>query len=1089
MSPARTTRRPGEQRVEEAQLNLFALAEPRPPEPELSAEAGPALPRELVLASAGSGKTFRISSGIIGLLAAGAEPEEVFASTFTRKAAGEILGRVLERLSKAALHPAEARELSEQALLPGSGPARDTAGWLAVLQRLLRALHRLNIGTLDSFFVRVAGAFAAEAGLPQGWRIVEDAEFERIRADALDGLLRSADREELLALLRGLNRGEARRPVHGALAAQADELLRIHHQLDPDADPWGALQRALGELEPVSPAEHRELATRFRALPPPDGNGGWRDSLDGAADALEQADWLAFLDNALCRKLLGGEDSYYRRPIEGEVELLLHDGFRLARRELGSRLIAHAAALGSLARHLAHAFDERQRETGGYRFEDLTRLLGRRELWDRADLHYRLDSRLRHILLDEFQDTSLTQWRVLEPLLQELLSGHLGERAALVVADPKQSIYGWRGGEPQLVRHVAELPAIRAAEPLATSWRSSQAVLDVVNQVFGRIAGNPILPAEESATAREWASSFAEHRAARDLPGHVRLQVGPRGDGRSSVRPELFRCAAELVRDLQQQAPGFSTGVLTRTNAAVARMIFELKRLDLEASEEGGNPLTDSPAVGAVLALLRLADHPGDSVLRYHVARTPVGEVEGFTEYRDEPAACRLAHSLRRRLLDDGYGRTLERLAARLERFCDARDWRRLQQLVERGYRYDAQPTLRPTDFARAVAAERVEDPLAASVRVMTVHQAKGLEFDIVVLPHLDVELRKAGDNTPLTYQPDPTARITAAFPPLNQRLRQLFSDVDELQAAQELRRAAELRDGLSALYVALTRARHGLHLLIAADGATGPGSRRTFARIVREALVPGVPAIEADVLYEHGNAEWYRKPEAPTAPAAKRPHAGPLEVRLAPHAERTRMLPRRSPSSLEGDARVDLRLLLDLDTATAMRQGSIAHAWFEAIEWLEGGSPAEESLRERAREAAVETSSEEIDALLARFRRWLQAPAIQRALSRARYPAGASVQREVPFVQRTGEALLEGVIDRLVLVRENGRVVRAEVLDFKTDQLDGADPAALHKRVEYYRPQLQAYRDAVVTLYDLEPPAVSAAVLMLEAGRVVEIG
>src|SRR5680860_927089 len=110
------------------------------------------LPRELVLASAGTGKTFRISSRIIGLLASGSPAEEIFASTFTRKAAGEILDRVLGRLAEAALGEAAAHELSKHAFFESRFEGSDF--WLGVLQRVVRDLHRVNIGTLDSFFVR-----------------------------------------------------------------------------------------------------------------------------------------------------------------------------------------------------------------------------------------------------------------------------------------------------------------------------------------------------------------------------------------------------------------------------------------------------------------------------------------------------------------------------------------------------------------------------------------------------------------------------------------------------------------------------------------------------------------------------------------------------------------------------------------------------------------------------------------------------------------------------------------------------------------------------------------------------------------------
>jgi ATP-dependent helicase/nuclease subunit A len=1051
------------------------------------------LPRELVLASAGSGKTFRISSRVIGLLAAGEPVDEVFASTFTRKAAGEILDRVLERLSAAALDENAASELSAHAVF---GAAElDAAEWQAVLERLIRSLHRINIGTLDSFFVRVAGTFGQEAGLPPGWRIADETEFEKIQADALDAMLRSADRNEWTALLRALNRGDARRAVHVALARQAAELLAIHDRLDPTApDPWGGLERAVGgRVEPAA-TERLRLAEWFRTAPVPVTVAGtpsrnWQNCLLAAADSVEQENWLGFVDNSLVRKVLCGEAHFDRRPIDPEIEALVRRGLEMARAVLGRRLAEQALALGTLARHLSHTFARRQRESGGYRFEDLTRLLGDRGLWEREDIHYRLDGKLRHILLDEFQDTSLAQWEVMEPLVEEVLSGYEGERAAVVVADPKQSIYGWRGGEPLLVEHVAAMPSMTMAPPLALSWRSSQQVLDVVNAVFGGIPDNPVFEGEARETLLSWARSFTPHQAARTtLPGHVRVLVGPRGDGRSSLRPELCETAAGVVRDLRDAAPGRSIGILTRTNAAVARMIFELKRLGVEASEEGGNPLTDSPAVAAVLALFQLADHPSDTIARYHVARSPVGEAVRFADHRDHAAARGLSSRFRRRLVDDGYGGTLEWLATELEAACDARDGRRLQQLVERGYRYDAQATLRPSDFARLVATERVEDPMAADVRVMTVHQSKGLEFDVVVLPQLDVGVvPSGGDSGPLAYRPFPVARFTAAFPPMSATLRELFADLPELREAAGQRRAAELRDGLSTLYVAMTRARHAVHAIVCCDGDTPPQAR-TFARVIREALAPGVAAVDGEVLFESGNPEWYSCMRSlPTRSSVPGP-GRPAPVRLGSTGRRTRMLPRRTPSGHEGDARVDIARILDLESVPALRAGRVAHAWMEAVEWVEDGVPPRSELLAIAARVAPEALHGEIDPLIDRFHGWISRPELRPALSRSRYPPDSTVERETPFALREGDTLMEGVIDRLVLVREGARITRAEILDFKTDALAGALPEQIRQRAAEYRPQLEAYRRAVVTMCRLAPDQVDATLVMLEPGVLVTL-
>jgi ATP-dependent exoDNAse (exonuclease V) beta subunit len=117
-----------------------------------------------------------------------------------------------------------------------------------------------------------------------------------------------------------------------------------------------------------------------------------------------------------------------------------------------------------------------------------------------------------------------------------------------------------------------------------------------------------------------------------------------------------------------------------------------------------------------------------------------------------------------------------------------------------------------------------------------------------------------------------------------------------------------------------------------------------------------------------------------------------------------------------------------------------------------------------------------------------MKAPDMREALSRNTYPPGARVERELPFLHRLPEGILQGYIDRLVLSEEAGRVVSAEVLDFKTDQIDESDAQALEDRVAYYRPQIDAYRAAVAGRYGLGMEQVTGKLLFLRLGLVRKV-
>ena len=107
-------------------------------------------------------------------------------------------------------------------------------------------------------------------------------------------------------------------------------------------------------------------------------------------------------------------------------------------------------------------------------------------------------------------------------------------------------------------------------------------------------------------------------------------------------------------------------------------MIYELKQLSVEASEEGGNPLTDSAAVELVISLLQLADHPGDTAARFHLASSPIAKEISLKKFDDSKAAVKLSQELRAELLRDGYGGAIFRWARLLAPSCDSRDLSRL---------------------------------------------------------------------------------------------------------------------------------------------------------------------------------------------------------------------------------------------------------------------------------------------------------------------------------------------------------------------------------------------------------------------------
>jgi hypothetical protein len=381
------------------------------------------------------------------------------------------------------------------------------------------------------------------------------------------------------------------------------------------------------------------------------------------------------------------------------------------------------------------------------------------------------------------------------------------------------------------------------------------------------------------------------------------------------------------------------------------------------ASGEGGTPATDDPAVNAILAALTLADHPGDSIAAFHVLGSPLSPIVGLTSL--VPAQVRaVAANIRHDFLIDGYGSVVTRWARALAASCNLRGVQRLTQLIELADAYDGDATLRPGDFVRLVATTPVEEPSPAAVRVMTVHKAKGLEFDMVVLPQLERPMAQVRDAAVYVMRNAPTGPIAAVFRAADKTVRDLSP---QLTAAYQQEVTRRLQDDLCALYVAMTRPRHALHLIVKPlkskkDGTPGSKglSNASPAAVLRQALRPAgfqESFAGGQTLYAHGDPDW----NIPSEPGALATGVVRSSSGVAPNLPARAQTPARvnestnqrindatslrswrqvTPSSLESAGIVHAADLLTIDPSPAALRGSILHAWFALIEFSDAPRP-----------------------------------------------------------------------------------------------------------------------------------------------------
>jgi ATP-dependent exoDNAse (exonuclease V) beta subunit len=1072
----------------------------------------------MIRASAGTGKTFQLSNRFLGLASAGFPPEQILATTFARKAAGEILDRIVTRLADAISDEMQLPELATHL----ERPSLARVECVELLRTLIGRLHRLQIGTLDSFFVQLAASFSLELGLPLGWRIVDALDDRRLRRDAIQRVLESQSTADSLRLVHLLSKGEATRSVTRQIEDVVDSLYDLF--LATERDAWRTLPRP----RPLDDTAIRDALTQVAAL---DGfpHKGFISARNKNLEAAETGDWDEFVCGGLAKCIVCGQTTYYNKPIEASVLDAYRPLIEHARAELITLLANQTEGTWELLNHFHDAYRELKTTDRAMRFDDVTRALAGQFSSTRVEeLAYRLDGPLGHLLLDEFQDTSRWQWEVLRPFAKRVTSNG-GGRSFFCVGDAKQAIYGWRGGVAEIFDSAGtELPGI-VEQSLAESYRSSPVIIDVVNRVFANLQANASLQ-EWPEVASAWHSRYEEHTTAKGhLTGHCRLLIAKQAEEGQKQEETTWQFAAAHIAKIARAIPERTIGVLVRRNKAVARLIYELRSVhNIFASEEGGNPLTDSTAVELVLSLLKLADHPGDTAARCHVAKSPLGGSLGFSTFDDDKAARQLGEQVREMLATNGYGPTIREWVESLAPSCDLRDLNRLLQLVELAYRFDDGRIRRPDDFIARVEDERVEDPTAANVRVMTVHQAKGLQFDIVVLPELDLPLKPQTPRV-VVGRDGPLKPIRTVCRYVNEIVQRLLPD--EFHPIFADWANPWIGESLCVLYVAMTRAIHALDIIIAPSKPNEKTWPKTYSGLLRSALAAGKAAEAETTLLELGNPGWSstggtgnvavpfepepqgRRPNSAGRDRlkARRQHAGAdlptaiesIEIKLRSSPRRHRGLDYRTPSGLEGCGKVDLRRHLRLESVAGMTRGSIVHAWLEQIEWLGDGAPADNVLIRIA--AKFATPEIDLPAEIDRFRAMLARPAVAAALSRFGYDDPAALgfskavhaelkskdverrlSREQAFVAREENSLVFGKVDRVTYFYLGAKLLAADILDFKTDAVKTA--AEIAERANFYRPQLAAYRHAAEALTGLPADRISARLLFVEPGVIERV-
>lgn len=1065
-----------------------------------------------VEANAGSGKTRVLIDRVARLLLHGTQPQKILCLTYTKAAASEMQNRLFERLGEWAMMP---NQKLQEALVNLGEENHLSNSYLKNARRLfasaLETPGGLKIQTIHSFCDKLLRRFPLEAGVSPQFEVLEDRQAKLLRASVLEELatgksLSTVDRlaqymsglepDTLLSEIASKRRALDIMPVRtlfGSVAQEKPDTF-LEHILGSDgrdvlrqaAEVICAEQSNIKSVKPIKKMIKAQTIDAFlnAAL-------GILIFKSGAKAFSAKVDALP-------------TQAHVRKNCPSLVQAINYIAERTAKvywMYVDHLALERAEALAAFSDTFLERYDQRKLDAGRLDYDDLIERAGallsnsKSAQW----ILYKLDGGIEHLLMDEAQDTSPSQWNVVKRLTDEFTAGDSGQknkRTVFIVGDVKQSIYSFQGADPakfdvmqrRFSDRLAAVDERLEKKNLAFSFRSADPILRLVDEVFDKEAGAGF-------------SAQSLHRPFfTDLPGRVDLWPFQKTlkieDDTPWFKPVdlpepdnpqiiLARKVAEWISNLLtsgQELPGKNRTIRPSDFLILVQgrrpifhnIIKELKARSLPIAGVDRLDIGQELAVRDILSLLKFADLPEDDLSLAEALRSPL---LGFSE---DDLFC-VAHGRGKQTLwqnlRDNFAEHYPKQIEMLISIANSADFLRPYELIERimtrfggrknllarlgmeaedginellsqAMRYEQLEAPSLPGFLNWFAAGKVEikremNTKAGQIRVMTVHGSKGLEAPIVILP--DTEVRGGHRDTSQIMTLN-----DGGFLWKSPRTMVPIAQIDGAAEAKEFSEQEQMR----LLYVALTRAEQWL--VVAGAGNAGKDVSSSWYNLVENAMqkgvklktehtdVPGV-GICSTILHNWSEA----KLNTDLSSASSKASLPSWATRLAPAM--TKAPAPFAPSSLDGTKVVSGGDVGEQNTA--MRKGRQVHVLLENLATI---PPAQR--QNRAQQLLVgdctPTDEAEFEAVLNEVVGILDEPKLAHLFAPETL---AEVEVIAAIPERNGHAM-NGIIDRLVVTQDQVLIV-----DFKSNLLVPKTPN--QTPVGILR-QLGAYRSAIVQIY-----------------------
>lgn len=854
----------------------------------------------IVQAPAGSGKTSLLTQRFLTLLAGVSKPEEILAITFTKKAAGEMRERILDalELARTSTEPSDPHQAQTWRLATQALTQNDALGW-----GLEENPARLRVLTIDALCARLAAGLPILSQFGASPKPTDDAHelYNQAARQTLEAVYnnRAAHQDAVATLLLHLDNDLLRIQKQVAqMLAQRDKwmrpLMKIFgdlHRVGP-SDLRVALEQTLREIveshlerlnNALGPQAVHTLSglCRFALshLGPESVYGPWVDNPTRPGTEAESLSlWYGFSNLLLSStgtwrknadKRVGlpapkdGRDALQRSEFTAAKEQfktlsveftgnepvreLLADLMKLPPHRYSDSQWEVLQALLEVSRfaaaELTLVFKDRARTDFSEVAHRAVRALGSDE--EPTDLAMALDSKLQHLLVDEFQDTSLGQLELLAKLTQEWVPDE--GRTLFLVGDPMQSIYRFRDAEVGLFLKVRE-HGLGHLSPkpltLRSNFRSNAELVDWFNQTF-----QEVFPQHDNPDSG--AVSYSLAVAARpylEPAGVVSHPVTIAEESVESARLEA-ECVVRIVEETWTEDPERPIAILARTRTHLREILPLLKSRGHRYSGVDLEPLSTRPWIQDLLSLTRALLTLNDRLAWLSVLRAPwcglstadLFLIASASETSTIPEHLESWHELSFCALSEDAAHRLARIWGVLQQAVTEQGRKPLREAVEAAWLGLGGPAGLPSqnsledchtflELLHQVESAQPADPLVlldsklerlyaqpdvtadGRLQIMTIHKSKGLEFDTVILPGLANGSRPS-DEPLVSWLEWATSegRSKLLLAPITERGQDrdpVYSYVHSLEKKKEENEAVRL------LYVAATRAKRKLHLV-----------------------------------------------------------------------------------------------------------------------------------------------------------------------------------------------------------------------------------------------------------------------------------